>query len=231
MEIIVIIRPSFKKMCGDDACRAALFNHLLYWIAQKAKGQPADKIKSGEVYWYGSVDEEICTGMANSWSAWKIRKELDALTKGSGALVGRRHNPAKGWDREYQYFIGEKQGTAIKEACKQHDVDLSQLALQADVTHLLKTVKAFEENSKSISGKPEIDSVKTADPSPENRRAIPKVPTKVSTKERQREASVPGATPTTPTPSSLSFSEKKSSQQEPTLPAHLLKQKKAKVAQ
>jgi hypothetical protein len=42
---------------GGDAFRAALLNHLLYWIARRAKGQEPDKIKSGEVYWYGSAED------------------------------------------------------------------------------------------------------------------------------------------------------------------------------
>ncbi len=189
-EIIVIIRPSFKKFCGADACRAALFNHLLYWIAQKCKGQPADKIKRGELYWYGSVEEEICTGMDHSWSAWKIRKELDALTEGPGALIGKRHNPVKGWDREYHYFIGEEQGQAIRDACKQQGVDLLGLRLDADVLHLLKTVNAIDENSKSIQRKQQMDLRNTADPFTENSRAIPKVSTKISSKDTNKEKKV-----------------------------------------
>src|SRR5437763_14290378 len=72
-EMVVIIRPSFKKLCEQDACRAALLNHLLYWIARRAKGQEEDAIRSGEVYWYGS-NADICAGLDSSWSLWKVRK-------------------------------------------------------------------------------------------------------------------------------------------------------------
>lgn len=88
-ELVVIIRPSFKRFCGADACRAALFNHLLYWIARKAKGEPEEKVKQGEIYWYGTA-EEICEGMDNSWSVNKVRKEIKELV--DAGLIGQRLN-------------------------------------------------------------------------------------------------------------------------------------------
>lgn len=84
-EMVVIIRPSFKKICEQDPCQATLLNHLLYWIAQKAKGQETDKISSGEVYWYGSYQDICSTGLDDSWSMWKVRKELKAL--GESGLI------------------------------------------------------------------------------------------------------------------------------------------------
>src|SRR5262249_37318625 len=106
--MVVIIRPSFKKLCEQDACRAALFNHLLYWIARRAKGQETDKIKSGEVSWYGSYQDICSTRLDSSWSMWKVRKELKTLV--DSGLIGQRHNRALGFDREYHYFFGEEQG-------------------------------------------------------------------------------------------------------------------------
>ena len=38
-EMVIILRPSFMKFC-QDGCRAAVFNHILYWIARKGRGQP-----------------------------------------------------------------------------------------------------------------------------------------------------------------------------------------------
>lgn len=193
-EAIVIIRPSFKKFSGQDACRASLFNQFLFWIAGKAKGQPEDKIKSGEVYWYGSA-EDIHMGIDQNWSIWKVRKEVDILAR---EFIGRRHNPKKGWDREYHYFIGLDQGKAIREACEKHNICLRHLGLNDDVLHLLKTVNAFDENRKCdcpnqpettdasaenrkcIQGKPQMDLMNSADPFTENRRAIPKDTTKGS---------------------------------------------------
>lgn len=139
METIVIIRPSFKKFCDDDACQAALFNHLLYWIARKAVDQSIDKIQNGEVYWYGTA-EEICAGLADSWSINKVRKELKAVVDAS--LIGRRHNPLYGWDHTWQYFVGLEQGVKLQEAFKLHAIDVAQLELPFPVLYLLNVIKA-----------------------------------------------------------------------------------------
>src|SRR5689334_14969968 len=94
-ELVVIIRPSFMKFC-QDGCRAALFNHILYWISQKAKGEPPEKIRNGEVSWYAS-NEELTNQMAEAWSYNKVRQEVLALVK--DGLIGVRHNPHWGADR------------------------------------------------------------------------------------------------------------------------------------
>ena len=144
-EMVVIIRPSFKRFCGGDACQAALFNHLLYWIAQKAEGQEKSKVQAGEAHWYGTA-EEICAGLDHSWSINKVRKELKAL-KDAG-LVGQTRNPVKGWDQTRHYFIGSEQGTAIRAACEQHGICLLHLGLRPDVLHLLTMVNAFHTSGK-----------------------------------------------------------------------------------
>jgi len=179
-EMVVIIRPSFKKLCEQDACRAALLNHLLYWIARRAKGQEEDAIKRGEVYWYGSA-QDIWAGLDQSWSIWKVRNELKALV--STGLIGQRHNPAKGWDREYQYFFGEEQGQVFRAACQEHHICLCHLGLSIDVLHLLKTVNAFDENRKCICGIHQMHLLNSSDAFTENSRAIPKVMTKITAKE------------------------------------------------
>src|SRR5438094_2155275 len=120
-EIVIIIRPSFKRFCGQDTCRAALFNQFLFWIAWKAKDQPVENIKKGEVYWYGSA-EEICAGLDNSWSVNKIRKEIKELV--AAGLIGQRHNPNKGWDQTRHYFFGVEQGKVLKEMCEELDICL-----------------------------------------------------------------------------------------------------------
>lgn len=144
-EILVIIRPSFKKFCSNDACQAALFNHLLYWIARKAKGQTEQKIKSGEVYWYGSA-EEICDSIDQSWSVNKVRKEIKELVAAN--LIGQRHNPNNGWDQTRYYFFGEEQGKKLKEQCEKYDICLTHLGLPADVLHLPNLVNASNKNGK-----------------------------------------------------------------------------------
>jgi hypothetical protein len=155
-------------------------NHLLYWIARRAKGQAPEKIKSGSVYWYGS-NADICAGLDSSWSLWKVRKEIRALV--DSGLIGQRHNSALGFDREYQYFFGEEQGKVLKDLCSQYGINLLELGLGADVLHLLKTAHAFAENNTCIGRKQQMHVLNSSDPSAENSEAIPKVITKIPPKE------------------------------------------------
>jgi hypothetical protein len=199
METIVIIRPSFKRFCGDDACRAGLFNHLLYWIARKAVDQSIDKIQNGEVYWYGSA-EEICAGLADSWSINKVRKELKAVV--DAGLIGRRHNPLYGWDHTWQYFVGLEQGVKLQEAFNLHAIDVAQLDLPFPVLYLLNAIKAcsidlpnlVDRNNKF--GRSEQQKSRTEAPNRGSRsntrgNTIPKVPTKITTKRTDKEAPSP----------------------------------------
>jgi hypothetical protein len=201
MEMVVIIRPGFKRFCGDDACRAALFNHLLYWIAQKAKGQSQDNVQRGEVSWYGTI-EEIAAGLADSWPVSKVSKELKLLVK--NGLVGQRRNPANKWDKTWHYFIGPEQGQAIREACQKHDVCLRDIGLKPDVLRLLSLVNGCDaidaklthssieasENTHrnlhtdaSILTDSGIDTSENADRNSLTEVAIPKVTAKVSSKD------------------------------------------------
>jgi hypothetical protein len=179
--MVVIIRPSFKKLCDQDACRAALLNHLLYWIARRAKGQETEKIKSGEVSWYGSYQDICSTGLDDSWSMWKVRKELKALV--NAGLLGQRHNRALGFDREYQYFFGKEQGKVLKDLCEKQGINLLDLGLCDDVLHLLKTADACAENTTCICRKQQMHVLNSSDASAENSRAIPKDSTKIPTKD------------------------------------------------
>jgi hypothetical protein len=194
-ECVIIIRPSFKKFCEQDPCRAALFNHLLYWIAKKAKGQTEEKIKSGDVYWFGSA-EEICAGLDHSWSVNKVRKEINALV-GTG-LVGQRHNPTRGFDQTRHYFIGVEQGGKIREACEKYDVCLNHLGLRPDVIHLLNLVNASNKNGKCKCQICEMDLPKTENASTKSGIAIPKVSTKglpPKDTEEGRENNIEGMSP------------------------------------
>ncbi|HEX2556684.1 MAG TPA: hypothetical protein VHK86_00040, partial [Nitrososphaera sp.] len=178
--MVVIIRPSFKRFCGDDACRAALFNHLLYWIAQKAKGQSQDKVQRGEVSWYGTA-EEIAAGLAESWSVNKVRKEIKLLVE--SGIMGQRHNPANRWDQTRHYFIGPEHGQAIREACQKYDICLLHLGLRPDVLHLLNLVNAINKNGKCNCQISEMELPNMADRSTKYGDAIPKDTTKVSSKD------------------------------------------------
>ncbi len=182
-EMVVIIRPSFKRFCGADACQAATFNHLLYWIARKAKGEPVEQVKQGEVYWYGTA-EEICEGMDNSWSVNKVRKEIKELV--DAGLIGQRRNPKKGWDQTRYYFLSEEQGNAIREACEEHNVCLKHLGLSPDVLHLLNLVNAINKNGKCNCQISEMDLPNIADASTKFGNAIPKDDTKVTAKDTHK---------------------------------------------
>ena len=165
----VIIRPSFKKICNNDACRAALFNQLLYCIA--------NKVSKGGEYWYGTL-EAIHEDIDESWSMSKMRKELDELIK--QGIVGQRHNPDKKWDRTLQYFFGKKEAQKLKVLCKKLNIDLSSIGLPSRITHLLNITDAFDENNKCICQICQMDLLKTTDPFVKNNRAIPQVTTKVT---------------------------------------------------
>jgi hypothetical protein len=177
-EMVVIIRPSFKKLCGQDACRAALFNHLLYWIAQKAKGQEAST--SGSVYWYGTA-EEICAGLDHCWSVNKVRKEIKALVE--SGLIGQRRNPVKGWDQTRHYFFGMEQGKGLKDLCEHYGVNLLELGLPIAMLHLLNLGNAIPKFGKCHSQMGEMDSPHLADGFPKSGNAIPKDFTKIATKD------------------------------------------------
>lgn len=182
-EIIVIIRPSFKKFCGKDACQAALFNHLLYWIANKAKDQPSSKVLNSEVYWYGSA-EDICEGIDNSWSVNKVRKEVKALVEAN--LIGQRHNPRNGWDQTRHYFIGPEQGKTIREQCEKYEICLRHLGLNPAVLHLLNLVNAFDKNGKCNCQINEMDLPDLVNPSTKSGIAIPKDRTKETSKDTNK---------------------------------------------
>jgi hypothetical protein len=230
-EMVVIIRPSFKKFCGQDACRAALFNQLLYWIARRAKGREKASVQSGEVYWYGTA-EEICAGLDDSWSINKVRKEIKALV--DAGLIGQRRNPVKGWDQTRHYFIGLDQGTAIREACGKYGICLLHLGLRPDVLHLLNMVNAFDtldlcscqidhaelpnlvnegdKNGHSNYQTSEMHLPKMVDAPPKNGNAIPEDTVKVSSKDNQKEEKEPSP--------SLTHPSDVSSQESPNIPAN-----------
>lgn len=183
-EIIVIIRPSFKRFCGKDACRAALFNHLLYWIARKAKGQSVERVKKGIISWYGTA-EEICESIDRSWSVNKVRQEIKELVESQ--LIGQRRNPENGWDQTRHYFFGEEQGKILREACEKHGVCLLHLGLSPDVLHLLNLVNAIPNSGKCKCQISEKDLPDKVNPSTKSGNAIPKVSTKGATEASNKE--------------------------------------------
>jgi hypothetical protein len=189
-EVVIIIRPSFKKICGDDACRAAVFNHFLYWIAKK--------VKSGAEYWYGSF-EEIWESLDRSWGLSKTIQEIKALV--ADGFIGQRRNPKNGWDQTRHYYFGVEQAETLRVSCEKHGVCLAHIGLCADVTHLLNLTNAFSENNKCICSNQQIDLLDLPDRFVESNDAIPKVTTKVTTKDNDKQESTIVANATAPTSS------------------------------
>ncbi|HEX3640428.1 MAG TPA: hypothetical protein VHV10_03995 [Ktedonobacteraceae bacterium] len=136
-EIVVIIRPSFMKFC-QDGCRAALFNHILYWIAKKSKDQPQDKIQAGEITYYDTT-EVLTKKMANAWGSEKVRLEVNKLV--DMGLIGRGKNPEWGADRTKHFYFGKEQCEKLFELCQGHEICLACLGMDKDIVHLIKTVK------------------------------------------------------------------------------------------
>lgn len=183
-ERVVIIRPSFKKFCGNDACRAAAFNHLLYWIAKKTKGEPLERIKKGEIAWYGS-GEEITSELDDSWSVNKVRQEVKNLV--SDGLIGQRRNPQNGWFQTRHYFFGEEQANALKAKCDKLGIILAHLALPAEIVHLLNLVNAFTKCGESNCQICEMDLPNLVTPITKSGKCKTQITTQDSTQESNSE--------------------------------------------
>jgi hypothetical protein len=172
-DIAIVIRPSLKRACCEgDACRAAVFNQLLYCIAWKHK--------KGRDYWYGTY-EEICTTLLDdSWGVSKVIKEVKALV--AQGFLEQRRNPAKGWDQTRQYLFGEEQAKKFREACEKAEISCieHQIGLPPDVVHLLKITNAITENNKCNCQIQQIDSANLTNASVKSNDAIPKTSSKTS---------------------------------------------------
>ena len=177
-DIVIIIRPSLKRACCDgDACRAAIFNQLLYCIAWKRKYE--------KDYWFGSYEEIHTKLLDESWGLSKVIKEVKVLVE--EGFIEQRRNPAKGWDQTRQYLFGEEQAKKFRETCEKAKVCIEhQIGFPPDVIHLLKSTNAIAENNKCICSIQQIDSVELTNASVKNNDAIPKTPTK-TTRKREGE--------------------------------------------
>jgi hypothetical protein len=130
---VAIIRDDFMKFC-QDACRSALFNHALYWIARKAKSESKEKIINGKVYWY-ATSEDIVKDLAHAWSEKKVRTESNALV--TMGLLGRAKNPKMGIDRTKHFFFGPEQCKKLLDLCIEHQIYLQNVDLSKDVLQLI----------------------------------------------------------------------------------------------
>jgi len=192
-EMVVIIRPSFMKFC-QDGCIAAAFNHALYWIAYKAKGQPKEKVQSGEITWYATT-EEFTEGLASAWGVCKVRQSVNAMI--DMGLIGRGCNTHWKVDRTKHFFFGKDQCKKLLELCEKHEICLLHLGLHTNVlqminlsnasgTQLQCTCKQMINLSKHL-----IDlsdgQMDSSDASDEFIETIPKDSTKVTSKDISKE--------------------------------------------
>src|SRR6266567_569506 len=125
-EPIVIIRPSFKKICDGEPCRAALFNHILYWIARKRK--------SGIDYWY-STGDGLYHDLAESWGVTQVRREVKALINSN--LVGVLKNPRMAIDRTKHFFFQSAQAAVFFAKCAAEKICFACIGLCKEVIDLL----------------------------------------------------------------------------------------------
>jgi hypothetical protein len=209
-EIVVIIRPSFMKFC-EDGCRAALFNHILYWIAKKAKGQTQEKIQSAEITYY-ATNEELIECLAGAWGREKVRMETNNLIE--MGLIGRGKNLKYGADRTKHFHFGKEQCEKLFELCQQHKICLACIGLSEEIVHLLKTVK---QNPNTGNAKPESGFCfecpehehywNSGKAKPESGQALTKITAKTSkTKGTDKEASAVQENPTQSQSDTLSLS-------------------------
>lgn len=152
-EILVIIRPSFMKFC-QDGCRAALFNHILYWIAKKTKDQPRAKVLAGEITYY-ATSEELVEQMAGAWGVCKVRKEVNALI--DMGIIGRGHNPEWGVDRTKHFFFGKEQCAKLIELCQKHQICLSHIGLSPEIGQMINLSNASDKSIKCLCSKQMIN--------------------------------------------------------------------------
>src|SRR6266568_3416722 len=186
-ENIVVIRPSFKKICNDDACQAATFNFLLYSIAWKIKNSKVD-------YWYGT-GKQINEGLDHSWGLSKTSQAVkDIVALG---IIEQRRNPIKGWDQTRQYLFGKDQAEKFKELCKENKICLLHIGLPVD---LLNLINAFSKNNKCICQKQQMESLNLTNAFVESNGAIPEDTTK-GTSEELTEGKGSSAPPTNSPPS------------------------------
>jgi hypothetical protein len=121
------------KFC-KDGCRAALFNHILYWIAKKSKDQPQDKIQAGEITYYATT-EELTEQMAGAWGYQKVRREVNELI--DMGIIGRGRNPEWGADRTKHFYFGKEQRQKLLELCQKHNINLLKIGLPSEITELI----------------------------------------------------------------------------------------------
>jgi len=196
-EGVIIIRPSFMKFC-EDGCRAALFNHILYWIAWKAKDQLPELVQSGKITYYATT-EQLTEQMAGAWGSQKVRREVNALIE--MGLFGREKNPTWGADRTKHFSFGKEQCQRLLELCQKHEINLFQIGLPTEVIDLIKTVRQITNpsnaNYQSVNCPEHKQITNPSNANYQSVRAITKVTTKITNTEiAERKNGTPQQKPT-----------------------------------
>ncbi len=219
---VIIIRPGIKKICGADACRAAILNQLLYCIAWKSRGKPGEEIQRGEVYWFGS-SEVICQDqLDDSWGICKVRKEIKALV--ASGMIGQRHNPYRGFDQTRHYFFGEKECSIFLESCEKAGICLYCQGFTSEVLHLIKTSNGIDKSIKCICLKHQMHLIKSLNPFDESINAIPEDTTEVHTEittEKQESVSASASHIPPLDSSSQEIESEETSEAEPAAPSQV----------
>jgi 5-methylcytosine-specific restriction endonuclease McrA len=137
----IYIRPSFKKFCEQDTCRAALFDYILRVIADKSVSQSPDDIQSGKIVWNATA-AEITENLDHSWSLNKIRQELAILV--SQGYIGRSENSQNKMDHTTHLRFALKEAQKFKSSCAYHGVCLTHHTnLPDEVINLLQCLDAI----------------------------------------------------------------------------------------
>lgn len=197
-EPLVMIRQCYLKICDNDACEAALLNHLEYCLMWKRRTQgQAERLNqaalaSGELpaqdtedWWYATIDE-LGENLLNCWGRSKVIAALNSLIL--RGYVERRRNPKYKMDRTWQYRLCiqhvkdglKKAGYEIADS-DDASVENNQSEDQPMDTPP-ETVNASVESNRSSVGN-NRSSVGNNRSSVESRRTIPEIPFRDSQSE------------------------------------------------
>jgi len=144
-EQVVLIRPCFMRICDSDACRAAVYNHLLYWIGRKLAHIPPrqEGTVALESVTFWKTYEALAKNLAGSWGVSKVRQEIKKLV--ADGLIGQKNSRTS--DRTKHYFFAREQGEMLQARCEQAGICLLHLDLPFEIVHLLKVAIAFDKNA------------------------------------------------------------------------------------
>lgn len=159
---LVIVREDYLAIVDGEHCGAALLNYLEHWTNSKldeleqhteAAAQGVE-LPAPEIWIYASTDK-IVFDLFGIYKRDKVSSELDRLFE--IGFIDRRHNPARGYDRTYQYKL---------------NVAYVQIALS--------------EIRQSIIEKSTMEKRKTDNALSKNRQAIPESPSKTPSKDQKK---------------------------------------------